>query len=378
MLQIKKEFEISPENLIKEHLDSLEQLIDTEHIQRVEEKQLDVFNFHEVDKLPIIISTRNDVAHKTKGKISWPEFPFHQMWHDYGAMLLNELRPVYESAVLKDDKVFSVRPNMSQIFMPAMLGAQGIYYSHGINSMPAVDTLSSEQMMDEAIESEIDYKHHWTIKKYCEIIDHWRYLLSDFPNMRKTIRFSLPDLQGPFNLYFLLRGSDAYYDVIIAGEFLHKMMRGLTGLIINVTNYLMEYIGYNGIGYYWNYSFPGKIRNVDDNAVQISHEHYFEFVLPYNRLLAEKCGGGIHHYCGKGDHIIDAVMSITGTVGLNFGNPEMQDWNSIYEKALNHKVVLLYDKAIPFEIFKELKYGVIMKIIVSSLEEGKKILSKYA
>ncbi len=71
-------------------------------------------------------------------------------------------------------------------------------------------------------------------------------------------------------------------------------------------------------------------------------------------------------------------MGIKGHVGLNFGNPEMQDWNRVYDYALKHKLVLLYDEIIPLDLFKELNQGVIMKVNVSSIEEGKRLLGKYA
>ena len=101
----------------------LEQQLNVDHVHNVEQRQLNVFNFEKVDRLPILISTRDDVAHKTSGKIDWPGFSFGQMWNDYGAMLLNELRPVYESIKLQNDKVFILCPNLSQIVVPFLQAA---------------------------------------------------------------------------------------------------------------------------------------------------------------------------------------------------------------------------------------------------------------
>lgn len=70
-------------------------------------------------------------------------------------------------------------------------------------------------------------------------------------------------------------------------------------------------------------------------------------------------------------------MNIKGVKGLNFGNPEMQNWNNIYEKSQMQKIVLLFDNMIPIDIFKDLNQGVIMKIIVPSLEEGKRVIGEY-
>ncbi len=95
MFDIPKNHSSISEVELKKYLDLLEKSIDIEHVRDAEKRQLKVFNFDEIDRLPILISTRDDVAHQTAAGIDWPEFSFGQMWNDYGAMLLNELRPVY-------------------------------------------------------------------------------------------------------------------------------------------------------------------------------------------------------------------------------------------------------------------------------------------
>lgn len=377
ILKIDRRVDSISENEIKSYLDILEQQIDIKHIHDVERRQLSVFNFEKMDRLPILISTRDDVAHKTSSKIDWPSFPFGQMWNDYGAMLLNELRPVYESIKLKDDKVFTLRPNLSQLFVPSIFGADASYSDDQLDSMPSVNSKLTYQQLKAINTDEIDFNNHWIIIKYFEIIEVWKELLSEFPKLTEATHFSLPDLQGPFNLYFLLRGTDAYTDVILEPDFTYDLMQKITTVLINLTNFLSDFIGYNGVSYYWNYCYPGKIRNVDDSSIHVSANLYLDFIFPYNQMLAKQCDGGIHHYCGNGDHIIDQIMNIKGVQGLNFGNPEMQNWNNIYEKSQMQKIVLLFDNMIPIDIFKDLNQGVIMKIIVPSLEEGKRVIGEY-
>jgi len=359
------------------HLSNIEEAIDIEHVKEVEQRQLDTFAFKSVNPLPVMVTMRDDVGHKTYGHDEWPPFTFDQMWNDYGAMLLNELKPVYESVRLKDDKVFSIRPNLSQLVLPSLFGAQGSFYLLDEDSMPSVHKPPTREELEKRVDGEIDFKEHWTIIKYLEIIDCWKDLLKNYPKLKTTLHFTLPDLQGPFNLYFILRGSDAYTDLYTDPVFVHKTMKRITEVLIDVTNYLSDYIGQKETGFYWNYTFPGKVRNVDDNSVLVSREHYLEFILPYNKLLFKSCGGGIHHYCGKGDHLIDLIMEMEGAYGINFGNPELQNWDSLYNKSLEHKKVLLWDKEIPVKTFKELDRGVIMRIFVSSIAEGKAKMAEY-
>ena len=205
---------------IGHYLGILEDGIDPDHVRAVMKKQLDVFNFKPVDRLPVLVTLRNDVSHETSGHDEWPVFPFDQMWNDYGAMLLNELMPVYESIKVKDDKVFSVRPNLSQIVVPSLFGADGKYDRINEDSMPYIFSVPDKENLTRIMNEGVNFKDHWTIKKYCEIIDTWREILKPYPKLQEFVHFSLPDLQGPFNLYFLLRGQDAYTDLFDKPEFL--------------------------------------------------------------------------------------------------------------------------------------------------------------
>jgi hypothetical protein len=362
---------------LEDHLGSLDEQVDVDHCAAVEDLQLKTFGFRPVSRLPVLVTMRDDVAHKSVSHGGWPAFTFDHMWNDYGAMLLNELQTVYESVSVKDDKVFTIRPNLSQIVVPSLFGAEGSFSRKNEDSMPSVHIPPSKEELLERITGNIDFENHWTIVKYREVIEAWEELLVPFPRLKKTLHFCLPDLQGPFNLFFLLRGEEAYVELHTDPDFVHRVMEAVTETLIDITNYLASYLGQGDYGYYWNYVYPGKVRNVDDNSILISREQYKTFVHPYNKKLTQECGGGIHHYCGNGDHVIDFIIQMDEICGLNFGNPEKQDWEFVYNTALKNQVVLLWDRPLPANEFKKLDRGVIMKVIVSSLDEARKTVEEY-
>ena len=71
-LTIERSFNPIPTSEIKQYLEILEKKIDTDQVYRAEQKQLDTFAFHETDRLPVLITTRDDVGHNTIGMTSWP------------------------------------------------------------------------------------------------------------------------------------------------------------------------------------------------------------------------------------------------------------------------------------------------------------------
>lgn len=362
---------------LEEYLFWLEEHLDPAHREDVEKLQYDTFLFLKTDRIPVLISTRNDVAHLSNEKSEWPVYAFNEMWHDPAAMLLNELYPVYESILLKDDKVFTLRPNLSQFFIPGFFGAAGILAGNNLDDMPFINFVPGLEDIEKIIDSEIDIESSFMMEKFQSIIREWEIILAVYPKLSKWIHFALPDLQGPFNVYFLLRGVEAYIDFFDNPDLIDRLMNKITKVIGKTAKTMALFLGEEEKGYCWNYGYPGLLRNVDDNSTLISRDQYMRFVHPWNIRLTAMCGGGIHHYCGDGKHIAKDIMSIPGIRGLNFGNPEMQDWEFITKLSRETKTVLLWDQRIEPVDFKKLTpEGLILKVIVPDIEKGKEYIKE--
>jgi len=361
---------------LEKTLTLLEEAIDPDHREEVEVLQNDTFLFAEAGRIPVLVSTRNDVAHQSCKESGWPVFPFQRMWHDPAAMLLNELLSAYESVILKDDKVFTARPNLSQLFIPSFFGATGICSGSSLDDMPFINHVPPRDEIEKRIEQGIDIESSFMMEKYRAIIEKWKEIIAPYPRLSRWLHFALPDLQGPFNLYFLLRGSDAYIDLIDHPDLVDRLMKILTEIIAQTVNSLSAYLGETEKGYCWNYGYPGLFRNIDDNATLISREQYLRFVHPWNVQLMASCGGGIHHYCGDGRQIAGDIMSIPGVRGLNFGNPEKQDWDLVTRLSRETNTVLLWDRLIPSADLKKLPaQGLIVKAIVPDIETGRSYMN---
>lgn len=362
---------------LEKRLSFLEKSICSDYMDEVETLQLETFRFDSTDRIPVLISTRNDVAHQSNENVDWPTYPFRRMWHDPALMLLNELLPVYESVLLKDDKVFTIRPNLSQLFIPAFFGASGILESDTRDDMPYIYHVPDRDEIEKMIDQKVDVESSFMMAKYRGIVKEWKKIIAPYPKLKRYLHIALPDLQGPFNVYFLLRGVEAYIDFFDNPDLIDRLMEKITDIIGESVLALSTLLGETERGYCWNYGYPGLLRNVDDNSTLISRDQYLRFVHPWNVLLTERCNGGIHHYCGDGKHIAEDIMSIPGIFGLNFGNPEMQDWDYITALSKKTRTVLLWDKQIPPGEFRKLyPGGLILKAIVPDIETGKAYLKE--
>ena len=70
----------------------------------------------------------------------------------------------------------------------------------------------------------------------------------------------------------------------------------------------------------------------DDSAMNLSPEFYTEFALKYDAELLEFFGGGVMHYCGKGDHFVPILAKEKALTAINLSQPHLNDMDIISGK----------------------------------------------
>ncbi len=191
-------------------------------------------------------------------------------------------------------------------------------------------------------------------------------MLHSYPNLGKTVRIGCPDAQGPFNTAVNIAGVQVYMEVIKQPDLVHHLLEFSTDLYLAVIGHHKQLMGEpDDVGYSFSYQLDGGGRASDDSAVMMSSKMYAEFVQPYNARAYEATQGGMLHFCGKGDQFYDHMVNTPGVTGINFGNPEMQDFQSRYEVAAPQKICLLWDGELVPEL-DHITTGVVHKRIAKN------------
>ena len=58
------------------------------------------------------------------------------------------------------------------------------------------------------------------------------------------------------------------------------------------------------------------------------------FVKPFIVEALKPFGGGVIHFCGKADFLLDAYLSLPEAKGINLGQPELYDYQSTIKKFI--------------------------------------------
>ena len=316
--------------ILREHLTKLNNLIDPEVPARAEQRHRAALLYEPVDRLPVTVGCAVP---------GWPAFTYREGFYDMEKMLANELAGVWVGAHVRDDRMYTIRANYGVGTVASMFGCQIVLTED--NTMPWCMPLSDEQL-DKALESgEVDVEAGLG-SRVAETVRFYADALSDYDKLAACVKVFVCDTQGPFDTAHLVMGPKIYTEIYDNPDRVHRLLEITSDACIRLTRAQKELIGE---GYDWSFHSQmvsrGGARVCDDTPTNLSAECYRQFPKRYNERVLRELGGGWVHYCGSGRQILPEILSTPGVMGINFGNPEMQDIAAVYEAASARKIPVL-------------------------------------
>jgi hypothetical protein len=92
---------------------------------------------------------------------------------------------------------------------------------------------------------------------------------------------------------------------------------------------------------HWDIVHGGSIMLRNDSAMNISPALYEEFSRPYDERLLGEFGGGAVHFCGRGEHYIEAMSRMKGLRAVNLSQPELNDMELILRNTVDKGIAVL-------------------------------------
>ena len=167
-------------------------------------------------------------------------------------------------------------------------------------------------------------------------------MFKDYPKISKYVTMYHPDTQGPLDICELLWGGEMFYALYDEPELVHGVMQLITDTYVKfMERWYKMYPEKGDLSVHWGMFMRGALCLRNDSAINLSPDQYTEFVLKYDKYLLDRFGGGMVHYCGKGDHFIGQLAALDNVYGINLSQPELNDMEKIYRLANEHKVKLL-------------------------------------
>ncbi len=327
----------NPDTIVRQLLDYFEARIDPGHAAAVRDRHHAALNYEPVDRLPLVFYVPYEGE-------SFSPYPFNEALKDPAKMMVNELlvgfTSLYHTITLKDDAPYCLRPNFGTCIIASMFGARIRLLE---NNPPWTEPLGSLRALEALAEAPLPSLTDGLGQSVLDQYAYFNDVLRDYPRCKAAFQITLPDLQGPFSVVELLWGSGIYVDLFDRPALVHALLEKITDQIIAVVHAWSKHASENiGEGYCYQHAVGvrGNLLIRNDSMILLSPTMYDDIVRPYDTKLTAAVGSAGIHFCGRGQHQIDSLLSIPYCETIDFGQPEMNELDEIYTQAAKQKIAL--------------------------------------
>ncbi|MBQ3955190.1 MAG: hypothetical protein II680_04815 [Clostridia bacterium] len=219
---------------------------------------------------------------------------------DFDAMIVSEMNGVSRTLGGGGSNL-AVRTNYGSAILATLFGAEIFEMPRHTNTLPTVRSFNSTDRIREMIEAGAPDLCTGFGARVFACGEIFREIGEAYPKIGRYVSVYHPDLQGPLDICELLWGEEMFYAMYDEPELVHAALSLITQTYIR---FMDKWFGLFPCGaemnVHWSHiRHKGRIALRCDSAMNLSPELYKEFAVPYDRILLERFGGGMMHFCGR-------------------------------------------------------------------------------
>ena len=272
---------------------------------------------------------------------------------DYDLMLRSQLQGV-SNALAQGTTNLAIRSNYGTGIMTSLFGAEIFKMPRETNTLPTTKQLDDTSKIEEILDKGMPDIYSGFGRNVFEFGELCKEVLAKYPKINKYVTAYHPDTQGPLDSCELLWGCDMFYNMYDDPDLVHGMLKLITDTYIAVMDKWYEIYPLNTeLNPHWHHlCHRGGIVLRDDSAMNLSPEQYLEFALPYDSRLLEYYGGGMVHFCGRGDHYIELLCKCPYLYAINLSQPHYNDMEVIFRNTVDKGIKILGFSPAQVEAYK--------------------------
>lgn len=232
------------------------------------------------------------------------------------------------------NQALGIRANYGTGIMTSIFGAELFKMPREQATLPTTLPVGEDRVREIVSAGMPDIKTGLGAKVF-EFGEFCKETFAKYPKIQKYLYVYHPDTQGPLDITDLLWGSDVFYALYDDPDLVHDMMRLSTDTYKAVLDkWFGIFPNREDINLHWDYWMKGNICLRNDSAVNLSPDQYKEFSFDYDKEVLEYYGGGMLHYCGKGDHFVGLATECEALTSVNLSQPHLNNMDKVYEATV--------------------------------------------
>ncbi len=236
-----------------------------------------------------------------------------------------------------------IRANYGTGILSSLFGAELFVMPRETNTLPTTKTFNDTEKIRSLLEKGVPALTNGLGQRVFDFGELCTEALAPYPLVKKYVQVYHPDAQGPLDIAELLWGGDMFYAMYDEPDLVHSFLKLISD---TYTAFLEKWFTFfpsvSDMNCHWStFYFLGHILIRNDSAMNLTPDFYKEFALPYDSALLKHFNGGAVHFCGRGDHYIEALCSIPELSAINMSQPHLNDMETIYRNTVDKGVKML-------------------------------------
>ena len=275
-------------------------------------------------------------------RVEWPYVSVNAAFDDFDAMLLHQFRGCSDHLAAGDGASLTVRCNYGTSIIPSLFGVEQFMMAEELDTLPTSHPLQSSDAIRKLVDAGPPNVRSFLGGKVFEAAGRFLEALEKYPVLQRTIDLYHPDTQGPMDIAEVVWGSDIFYAFGDEPELLTSFLELITNAYTRFLRDWYELVPRTrDWSNHWNMAHKGALMIRNDSLMNLSPEIYTEFVRPFDQRLFDEFGGGAIHFCGRGDHFIEAMSQMRGLHAINISQPHLNDMSVVFLNTVDKRIKLL-------------------------------------
>ena len=279
---------------------------------------------------------------KTPASAEWPEIHINDALNDIDLMVWEEMRSCSDVLESGGNTALCVRSNYGSSIMATLFGCDLFVMPRETVTLPTTVPLHSSDKVLQLLDAGIPNIRAGQGAIVFDTAERFLEVFANYPTIGRNIGLYHPDVQGPVDVAEVIWGSELYYEFYDNPGNMHQLLDLITDTYILFMRKWFELVPPTPeCGPHWTIMHKGPIMLRNDTLMNLSSEIYKEFVRPRDQRIFDEFGGGAIHFCGHGDHYIEAMSEMDGLTAVNAAQPELNDMEIIYSNTVDKGIKLL-------------------------------------
>lgn len=276
-------------------------------------------------------------------KIDWPDVHINDAQDDVDAMVLFELKKCSDVLARGGNALLNVRCNYGTGILPTLFGCELYTMPRETNTLPTARALPTPNAILPLLDAGRPDLRTGLGRLVFDTAERFLEVLGTHEELAAWVTLYHPDLQGPIDVVELIWGGEmflAFYDQPEQVERLLDIVTDTYAAFMRHWEVLVPPRP-DGYSFHWDYLIQGRLMIRNDSLMNLSPQIYTQFIRRFDQRLFDEFGGGVVHYCGRGDHFIEPLSEMTGLTGINLSQPHLNDMETIYRHTVDKGIHLI-------------------------------------